>query len=187
MISFRVAAAAKSHQSCLTLCDPIDGSPPGFSIHGISQARVLELGVIVFSSFRVGWFDFLAVQGILKSLLQYHNLKASILWHSAFFMVQHSHTFMTTGKTIALTIRAIVGKVISLLFNTLSRFVIAFLPKNKCLLISWLQSSSAVILELKPKSVTVSTFSPFIFHEVIGPETISSVQFSSVAQSCPTL
>ena len=102
-------------------------------------------------------------------------------------MVQHSHTFMTTGKTIALTIRAIVGKVISLLFNTLSRFVIAFLPKNKCLLISWLQSSSAVILELKPKSVTVSTFSPFIFHEVIGPETISSVQFSSVAQSCPTL
>ena len=75
----------------------------------------------------------------------------------------------------------------SLLFNTLSRFVIAFLPKNKCLLISWLQSSSAVILELKPKSVTVSTFSPFIFHEVIGPETISSVQFSSVAQSCPTL
>ena len=110
-----------------------------------------------------------------------------ILRRSAFFMVQLSHPYMTTEKTIVLTIRTFVVKVISLLFNTLSRFVIAFLPKNKCLLISWLQSSSAVILELKPKSVTVSTFSPFIFHEVIGPETISSVQFSSVAQSCPTL
>ena len=97
------------------------------------------------------------------------QLKASTLWHSAFFIVQLSHPYMTTGKTIALTRRTFVGKVISLLFNILSRLVMAFLPRSKCLLISWLQSSSAVILELKKiKSVTVSTVSPSICHEVMG-------------------
>ena len=87
-------------------------------------------------SFRIDWFDLLAVQGTLKSLLQHHSLKASILWHSAFFMVQLSHPYMTLGKTIALTIRTFVGKVMSLVFNTLSRFVIAFLPRTKHLLIA---------------------------------------------------
>ena len=98
-------------------------------------------------SFRMDWLDLLAVQGTRKSLLQHHSSKASILPHSAFFMVQLSHPSMTTGKTIALTIWTFVGKVMSLLFNTLSRFVIAFLPRNKHLLISWLQSPSAVIWE----------------------------------------
>ena len=108
-------------------------------------------------SFRIDWFDLLAVQGALKSLLQHDSLKASILWCSAFFMVQLSHPYMTTGKTIALMIWTFVGQLISLLFNTLSRFVIAFLPRSKCLLISWLQSPSAVILEPpKIKSITVS-------------------------------
>ena len=96
-------------------------------------------------SFRMDWLDLPAVQGTLKSLLQYHNLKESILWCSAFCMVQHSHLYMTTGKTIALTIWAFAGKVMSLLFNMLSRFVIAFLSRSKHLLISWLQSPSAVI------------------------------------------
>ena len=100
-------------------------------------------------SFRIDWFDILAVQGTLKSLLQHHSSKASILWHSAFFMVQLSHPYMTTGKTTALTRWTFVGKVMSLLFNMLSRLVIAFLPRSKCLLISWLQSPSAVILEYK--------------------------------------
>ena len=105
----------------------------------------------------------LAVQGTFKSLLQHHRLKESILQHSAFFIVQCSQPYMTTGKTIALTQRTFVGKVMSLLFNMLSRLVIAFLPKSKCLLISWLQSSSAVILEPpKIKSDTVSTVSPSI-------------------------
>ena len=98
-------------------------------------------------SFRMDWLDFLAVQGTLKSLLQYHNWKASILQHSAFFTVQLSHPYMTTGKTITLTRRTYVGKVMSLLFNMLSRLVITFLPRSKCLLISWLQWPSAVILE----------------------------------------
>ena len=107
-------------------------------------------------SFRVDWFDLLAVQGILKSLLQPHSSKASILWCSAFFMVQLSYLYVSTGKTIALTIQTFVGKVMSLLFNMLSRLVITFLPRSKRLLISWLQSSSAVILEPKKiKSVTV--------------------------------
>ena len=97
--------------------------------------------------FRVDWLDLLAVQGTLKSLLQHHSSKASILRHSAFFMVQISHPYMTTGKTIALTRRTFVGKVMSLLFNMLSRLVITVLPRSKCLLISWLQSPSAVILE----------------------------------------
>ena len=100
-------------------------------------------------SFRIDWFDLLAVQGTLKNLLQYHGSKASILQHSTFFIVQLSHPYMTTGKTIALTRRTFVGKVMSLLFNTLSRLVITFLPKSKRLLISWLQSLSAVILEPK--------------------------------------
>ena len=122
-------------------------------------------------SFRIDWLNLLAVQGTLKSLLQHHNSKASILWHSAFFMVQLSHLYMTTGKTIALTRWAFVGNVMSLLFNMLSRLVIAFLPRSECLLISWLQSPSAVIME-PPKimSLTVSIVSPSIFHEVMGPD-----------------
>ena len=112
-------------------------------------------------SFRMNWLDLLSVQGTLKSLLQHHSSKASILQHSAFFMVQLSHPYMTTGKTIALTRWTFVGKVMSLLFNMLSRLVITFLPSSKHLLISWLQSSSAVILEpLKIKSATVFTVSP---------------------------
>ena len=110
-------------------------------------------------SFKINWFDLLAVQGSLKSLLQHHNSKASILQRSAFFLVQLSHPYMTTGKTIDLTRRTFVGKVISLLFNMLFRFVIAFLLRDKRLLISWLQSPSAVILEPKKiTSVTVSIF-----------------------------
>ena len=126
------------------------------------------LGLI---SFRMDWFDFLAVQGTLKSLLQYHSSKASVLRCSAFFMVQLSHPYMTTEKTIALTIQTFVGKVISLLFHMPSKFVMASLPRSKRLLISWLQSPSTVILEpKKTKSVMVSTFSPFICHEVMGLE-----------------
>ena len=121
-------------------------------------------------SFRIDWFDLLAVQGTLKSLLQYHRSKASILWHSAFFIIQLSHPYMTTGKTIALTRRTIVGKVMSLLFNMLSRLVITFLPRSKHLLISWLQPPSAVILEPKKiKSATVSIVSPSVCHGVMGP------------------
>ena len=111
-------------------------------------------------SFRMDWFDLLAVQGTLKSLLQHHSSKASILWHSAFFIVQLSYPYMTTGKTIALTKQTFVDKVMSLLFNMLSRLVITFLPRRKCLLISWLQAPSTVILEpRKIKSATVSTVS----------------------------
>ena len=113
--------------------------------------------------------DLLAVQGTLKSLLQHHRSKASILRHSTFFTVQLSHPYMTTGKTIALTRRTFVGKVMSLLFNVLSRLVITFLPRSKCLLISWLQSPFAVILEPpKIKSDTVSTVYPSISHDVMG-------------------
>ena len=111
-------------------------------------------------SFRIDWFYTLAVQGILKSLLQLHSSKASILQHSAFFMVQLSHRYTTTGKTIALTIQTFVCKAMSLLFNMLSRFVIAFLPRSKHLLISWLQSPSAVILE--PREISLSLF-PHLF------------------------
>jgi len=122
-------------------------------------------------SFRMDWLDLLAVQGTLKSLLQHHSSKASILWCSAFFTVQFWHPYIITGKTIALTRWTFVGKVISLLFNILSRLVITFLPRSKCLLISWLQSASAVILEPpKIKSATVSTVSPSISHEVMGPD-----------------
>ena len=120
-------------------------------------------------SFRMDWLDLLAVQGTLKSLLQHHSSKASILWCSAFFIDQLSHPYMTTGKTIALTRRTFVGKVMSLLFNVLSRLVITFLPRSKRLLISWLQSPSAVILEPpKIKSDTVFTVSPPISHELMG-------------------
>ena len=119
--------------------------------------------------FRMDWLDLLAVQGTLESLLQHHSSNASILRRSAFFIVQLSHPYMTTRKTIALTIWTFVDKVMSLLFNMLSRLLIAFLPRSKCLLISWLQSPSAVILEPKKiKSVTVSIVSPSICHEVIG-------------------
>ena len=121
--------------------------------------------------FRIDWLDLLAVQGTLKSLLQHHSSKASILWPSAFFRVQLSHPYMSTGKTIALTRQTFVGKVISLLFNMLSRLVITFFPRSKRLLISLLQSPSAVIWEPKNmKSDTVSTVSPSISHEVMGPD-----------------
>ena len=117
------------------------------------------------------WPNLLAVQGTLKSVLQHHSSKASILWHSAFFRIQLSHPYMTTGKIIALSRQTFVDKVMSLLFNMLSRLVITFLPRSKGLLISQLQSTSAVILEPKKiKSVTVSIVSPSISHEVMRPE-----------------
>ena len=120
-------------------------------------------------SFRICWFDLLNVQGTLKSLLQHHSSRASVLWHSIFFMV--SHSYMTTGKTIAFTLQSFVGKVMFLLFNMLSRFVIASLPRSKCLLISWLQSPSLVILEpRKIKSLIVYIVSPSICREVLGPD-----------------
>ena len=120
-------------------------------------------------SFRMDWLYLLAVQGTLKSLLQHHSSKASILQHSAFFIVQLSHPYVTTGKIIALTRGTFVGKVMSLLLNMLSRLVITFLPRSKCLLISWLQSPSAVILEpRKIKSGMVSTVSPSTCHKVMG-------------------
>ena len=119
-------------------------------------------------SFRMDWLDLLAVQGTLKSLLHHHSSKALILQCSAFFIVQLSHPYMTTRKTIALTRWTFVGKVKSLLFNMLSRLVITFLPRSKHLLISWLQSPSAVILE--PKKIKSATVSPSICHEVMGPD-----------------
>jgi len=172
----------------LILCHPLLFLPSIFpSIRGFSNESVLWIrwpkywsfsfsispsneysGLI---SFRKDWLDLLAVQGTLKSLLYHHSSKASILRHSAFFIVQLSHPYMSTGKTIALTRWTFVGKVMFLLLNMLSRFVITFLPESKCLLISWLQSPSAIILESqKIKSVTVSTVSPSICHEVMGPD-----------------
>ena len=201
-------------RSCLTLCDPMDCSTPGFPVHHqlseltqihvhrvsdaiqpshpLSHALLLLPSIFpsirVFSnesvlhirwpkdwsfsfsispskeysgliSFRMTWLDLLAVQGTLKSLLQHHSSKAPILQCSAFFIVQLSHPYMTTGKNIALTRWIFVGKVMSLPFNMLSRLVITFLPRSKCLLISWLQSPSAMILEPQEmKSVTVSLF-----------------------------
>ena len=119
------------------------------------------------------WLDLLAVQGTLNSILQHHNSKASILQCSAFFIVQLPHPYMTTRKTVALTRQTFVGKVMSLLFNMLSRLVITFLPRTKHLLISWLQSPSAVILEFKNiNSVIVSIVSPSICHEMMGPDTM---------------
>ena len=129
-------------------------------------------------SFRIDWLDLLAVQGTLKSLLQHHSSKASILWGSAFFMVQLSHPYMTAGKTIALTRRTFVVKVMSLLFNMLSRLVIAFLPRSKCLLISCWQSPCALILEPQIiKAPVVSTVSPSICHEVMGPDAMIFIFF----------
>ena len=119
-------------------------------------------------SFRMGWFDLLAVQGTLKSLLQHHSSKASVLWQSAFFMVQLSYPYKTTGKAIALTKQTFVRKVMSLLFNMLSRFVMAFVPRSKRLLISWLQSSPAVNFE--PTKIKSATASPSICYQVMGPD-----------------
>ena len=119
-------------------------------------------------SFRMDWLDLLAVQGTLKSLLQHQSSKASILWRSAFLTVQLSHPYMTTGKIIALTRQTFVGKVLSLLLNMLSRLVITFLPRSKCLLVSWLQSPSAVILE--PPKIKSDTVSPSIYHEMKRPD-----------------
>ena len=154
----------------LILCHPLLLLPSIFaSIRVSSLHRVAKYWSFSISpsneysgliSFRIGWFDLLAVQGTLKSLLQHHRSKASILRHSAFFMVQLSHPYMTIGKTITLTILTFIGKVMSLFFNMLSRFAIVFLPRSKCLLISWLQSPSAVVLEPpKIKSLTVSIVS----------------------------
>ena len=119
-------------------------------------------------SFRMDWLDLLVVQGTLKSLLQHHSSKASILWHSAFFVVQISHPYMIPGKIIALTRWTFVGKVMSLLFNMLCRLVIGFLLRSKHLLISWLPSPSAVILE--PRKIKTATVSPSVCHEVMGPD-----------------
>ena len=128
-----------------------------------------EYSVLI--SFRMDWFDLLVVQRTLKSLLQHHSSKTTILRHLAFFIVQFSHPYMTTGKTIALSRWTFVGKVMSLLFNMLSRLVITFLPRSKHLLISWLHSTSAVILEPpKIKSATISIVSPSICHEMMGPD-----------------
>ena len=145
----------------------LGGQSIGASASGLSASNEYS-GLI---SCIIDWFDVLAVQGTLESLLQHHSSKASVLWHSVFFMVQLSHLYLTTEKIIHLTIWTFVSKVMSLLLNTLSRFVIAFLPRSKRLLISWLQSTYAVILGLpKIKSFTVSIVSPSIFHEVTGPD-----------------
>ena len=142
---------------------------PKYWSYSLSISPCKEIPGLI--SFRMDWLDLLAVQGTLKSLLQHHSSKASILQHSAFFTVQLSHPYMTTGKTTALTRRTFVGKVMSLLLNMLSRLVITFLPRSKHLLISWPQSPSAVILEPpKIKSDTVSTVSPSTSHEVMGPD-----------------
>ena len=128
---------------------------------GVSASDQSFQSVFRTDSFRMDWLDLLAVQGSLKSLLQHHSSNASILRHSAFFIVQLSHPYMTTGKTIALTRQTFVGKVMSLLFNMLSRLVITFLPRSKRLLISWLQSPSTVILE-SPSKLSLSLFLPFL-------------------------
>ena len=137
-------------------------------------------------SFRIDWLDLLAIQGTLKSLLQHHSSKASILQHSVFFTVQLSHPYMTTGKTIALTRWTFGDKVMSLLFNMLLRLVKTFRPRSKSLLISWLQSPSAVILEppSKIKSDTVSTVSPSISHEVMGPVSLKFLTSISYSKIC---
>ena len=144
--------------------------PSGGPNIGVSaSASILPMNIQCW----IDWFDFLAVQGTVKSLLQHHSSKASILQCSAFFIVQLSHPYMTTGKTIALTRRTYVGKVLALLFKMLSRLVITFLSRSKCLLISGLKLPSAVILEPKQiKSVTVSFVSPSVCHEVMKPDAI---------------
>ena len=141
----------------------------GQSIGASASASVLPMNRLIF--FRTDWFDLLEAQGTLKSLLQHHSLKALILRRSVFFMLQLSHPYVTTGKTTALTRWTFIGNVMALLFNELSRFVIAFLPRSEHHLISWLQSPSTVILEPKKiKSITVSTVSPSFCHEVMGPD-----------------
>ena len=176
--------------SCLILCCPLLLSPsifPSIMVFSNESALLIKWpkywsfsfnsspsnehsGLI---SFRMDWLDFLAVQETLKSRLQHHSSKVSILQCSAFFIVQISHPYMTTGKTIALTRWTFVGKVMALLFNMLSRLVITFLPKSKHLFISWLQSPSSVILEPpKIKSDTVSTVSPSVCHEVMEPDSM---------------
>ena len=149
------------------------------SLHQVAKVLELQLQHQSFQwtpgliSFRMNWLDLLAVWWTLKSLLQHHSSKTSILWHLAFSIVQLSHPYMTTGETIALTRWTFVDKVMSLLFNMLSRLVITFLPRSKHLLISWLQSPSAVILEpSKVKSATVSTVSPPICHELMGLDAV---------------
>ena len=138
-----------------------------------SFQRIFRISLIFPDFLRIHWFNLLAVQRILKSLLQHHRSKASILQHSAYFMVQLLHPYMTTGKTIALSIQTFVGKLVSLLFNMLSMLVIAFLQRSKHLLISRLQSPSAVVLGPKKiKFVTVSIVFPSICYEVIGPDTM---------------
>ena len=166
----------------LLLLPPIPPSIRVFSSESTLCMRWLKYWSLSFSispskehpgpiSFRMDWLYLPAVQVTLKSLLQYHSSKASIFCHSAFFTVQLSHPYMTTGKTIAMTRRTFVGKVMSLLSNMLSRLVITFLPRSKRLLILWLQSPSTVILEpRKIKSDTVSTVSPSSSHEVMGPD-----------------
>ena len=145
--------------------------PSGAQSIGFSFSISLSNDYSGLISFRMDWLDLLAVQGTLKSLLQQHTSKASTLWHSAFFIVQLSHLYMTTGKNITLIRWTFVGKLVSLLFDMLSRLVMTFLPRSKCLLISWLQSPSSVILQpRKIKSDTVSTVSPSISHEVMGPD-----------------
>ena len=121
-------------------------------------------------SFRMDWLDPLAVQGTIKNLFQHHTSKASIFWCSIFFIVQLSRPYMTTGKTIALARQTFVSKVMSLLFNMLPRLVITFLPRSKCLLISWLQSPSTVILEPPHPKIKSATVSASIYHEVMGPD-----------------
>ena len=144
-------------------------SPLFPQIINFSQFQFLQMSKLI--SFRMDWLDLLAVQGTLKSLLQYYSSKASILHCSAFFIVQLSHPYMTTGKTIALTRLTIVGKVMSLLLNMLSSLVITFVQRSKHLSISWLQSPNVVILEPpKIKSVTDSIVSPSICHEVMKPD-----------------
>ena len=164
----------------LILCSPLLFPPPIFpSIRVFSNESVLCIRWLKYwgfsfsispsnehsglISFRMDWLDLLAVQGTLKNLLQHHSSKASILLHSAFFTVQLSHPYMTTGKTIALTRRTFVGKVMSLFFNMLSRLVITFLPRGKRLLILWLQSPSAVIWEPQKYSLTLFPLSPHLF------------------------
>ena len=169
-----ISSSVVLFSSCL-LSFPASGSFPvswlftsgGQSIRDSASASVLPMNIQ--SWFPLGLTDLLAVQGTLKSLLQHQSLKAPILRHLAFFMVQLSHPYVTTGKHIALTRWTFVGKVMSLLFHSLSRLVMAFLPRSECLLISWLQSPSTVILEPKKiKSLTVAVVSPSIFHEVMG-------------------
>ena len=173
--------------SHLVLCRPLLLLPPTppsirvFSSESVLHMRWPKCWSFSFSispsneytrmiSFRMDWLDLFAVQGTLKSLFQHYNLNASIFQHSAFFTVQLSHPYMTTAKTIALTRQTFAGKVMSLLYSMLSRLVITFLPRSKCLLISWLQSPSAVILEPPSPQKKSDTVSPSISHEVMGAD-----------------